>query len=78
MLSRKYISLVNCTIFIQKIHNYAYFSDTLTQYGTATQSSIFSSGLGEPENAIYPPISNSFSVNRCSHTTLDVNTESAW
>ncbi|VDI32401.1 Hypothetical predicted protein, partial [Mytilus galloprovincialis] len=41
----------------------------LTSNGTATQSSLFDTGKGEPENAIYPPISNHFDVSICSHTS---------
>ncbi|VDI84205.1 Hypothetical predicted protein [Mytilus galloprovincialis] len=46
----------------------------LTPYGTATQISDFQESL--PQNAIEPPISNTFSKTLCSHT--DLGSEPAW
>ncbi|XP_071129381.1 uncharacterized protein [Mytilus edulis] len=46
----------------------------LTPYGTATQSSNFEESL--PQNAIEPPISNTFSKTLCSHT--DRGSKPAW
>ncbi|CAG2197429.1 unnamed protein product [Mytilus edulis] len=45
----------------------------LTLNGTASQSSFYSSNNndGKPENAIYPPISNEFSLTTCSSTKRD-------
>ncbi|CAC5417489.1 MEGF10_11 [Mytilus coruscus] len=50
----------------------------LTQFGTTRQSSSFTNGLGKPEYAIYPPISNSFYLSTCSYTYLTDFTASAW
>lgn len=52
---------------------------TYTPFGTASQSSIYGSGLGIPQNAINPPISNDWSFEKCSTHTHDlVPIERAW
>lgn len=53
------------------------FIDNLTPFGTANQSSRFTSSGGNPEDAILPPISNIVSFNYCSHTDTGRN-DSAW
>lgn len=50
---------------------------TITPFGTATQSTLIGGSSGEPEYAIYPPISNQFSVSICSHTSFS-NSKPAW
>ncbi|XP_052080668.1 plexin-B1-like isoform X9 [Mytilus californianus] len=54
----------------------------LTPFGTASQSSIFTSGKGEPENAVNPPISNYFDndLTKCTHTYsyLHSKNKTAW
>lgn len=76
----KFISLTICQL--RKIYDiftyFGYFAGNLTQFGTARQSSSFSNGLGKPEYAIYPPITNNFSLSTCSHAYLTDSTESAW
>ncbi|XP_063418249.1 plexin-B2-like [Mytilus trossulus] len=47
----------------------------LGNYGIATQISTYYEG-GQPENAVKPPISNSFSLKNCSHT--NIISEYAW
>ncbi|CAG2199741.1 unnamed protein product [Mytilus edulis] len=42
------------------------------------QNSVFNIGLGEPENAIYPPITNDFSLDTCFHTSTTDKDERAW
>lgn len=50
----------------------------LTQYGITQSSSLSNDTVkGKPENAVYPPISNQYSLDNCSSTGLAVSGISA-
>ncbi|CAC5417488.1 unnamed protein product [Mytilus coruscus] len=68
------IAPIVCFLVMKKRH-FRKKKDNLTPFGKATQSSQHFAG--RPENAINPPISNTFSIDHCSHTKLQ-KTEAWW
>ncbi|CAG2199738.1 unnamed protein product [Mytilus edulis] len=50
----------------------------LTPFGTATQSSLYEGKLGDPQNAILPPITNYFTLDTCSHTAIGSDPSADW